>query len=44
MGPIPLAGYAPGAYVVRLDVTDGVTQQTLRQETTFEVRATGGTP
>ena len=22
VGPIPLAGYAPGAYVVRLDVTD----------------------
>ena len=44
VGPLPLAGYAPGAYVVRLDVTDGVTQQTLRQETTFELRATGGTP
>jgi GWxTD domain-containing protein len=44
VGPIPLSSYAPGAYVVRLDVTDGVTKQTLRQETTFEIRATGGTP
>jgi hypothetical protein len=44
VGPIPLAGYAPGTYVVRLDATDGVTQQTLRQETTFELRAPGGTP
>jgi GWxTD domain-containing protein len=43
VGPIPLTGYAPGAYVVRLDVTDGVSKQTLRQETTFEIRATGGT-
>jgi hypothetical protein len=44
VGPIPLSSYVPGAYVVRLDVTDGVTKQTLRQETTFEIRATGGTP
>ena len=41
VGPIPLASYAPGAYVVRLDATDGVTQQTLRQEAVFEIRATG---
>ena len=38
VGPIPLADYAPGAYVVRLDVTDTVTKQTLRQETAFEIR------
>jgi hypothetical protein len=38
VGPIPLAGYAPGAYLVRLDVTDGVAGQTLRRETTFEIR------
>ncbi len=38
VGPIPLADYAPGAYVVRLDVTDAVTKQTLRQETAFEIR------
>jgi GWxTD domain-containing protein len=38
VGPIPLADYGPGAYVVRLDVTDKVANQTLRQETPFEVR------
>jgi hypothetical protein len=38
VGPIPLADYAPGSYVVRLDVTDAVTKQTLRQEVPFEVR------
>jgi GWxTD domain-containing protein len=38
VGPIPLASYAPGAYVVRLDVTDTVTKQTLRQEVPFEIR------
>jgi hypothetical protein len=44
VGPIPLAGYAPGAYAVRLDVTDAVAQQTLRQEKAFEIRVAGGTP
>ena len=39
VGPIPLAGYAPGAYLVRLDVTDDVAKQTLRQEAAFEIRA-----
>jgi hypothetical protein len=39
VGPIPLATYAPGAYVVRLDVTDTVAQTTLRQEAAFEIRA-----
>lgn len=38
VGPIPLADYAPGAYVVRLDVTDAVASQTLRQEVPFEIR------
>jgi GWxTD domain-containing protein len=38
VGPIPLADYPPGSYVVRLDVTDGVTKQTLRQEAPFEIR------
>lgn len=38
VGPIPLATYAPGAYVVRLDVTDTVASQTLRQEVPFEIR------
>jgi hypothetical protein len=39
VGPIPLTSYAPGAYVVRLDVTDAVAKQTLRQEAAFEIRA-----
>jgi len=39
VGPIPLASYAPGAYVVRLDVTDEVTKQTLRQEAALEIQA-----
>jgi hypothetical protein len=38
VGPIPLADYAPGSYVVRLDATDTVTKQALRQETAFEIR------
>jgi len=38
VGPIPLSTYAPGAYVVRLDVTDALASQTLRQEVPFEIR------
>jgi GWxTD domain-containing protein len=38
VGPIPLADYTPGSYVVRLDLTDAVTKQTLRQEAAFEIR------
>ena len=38
VGPIPLADYVPGAYVVRLDVTDRVANQTLRQQVPFEIR------
>jgi hypothetical protein len=38
VGPVPLATYAPGEYVVRLDATDAVASQTLRQEATFEIR------
>jgi GWxTD domain-containing protein len=38
VGPIPLADYTPGAYVVRLDVMDAVAKQTLRQEAAFEIR------
>jgi GWxTD domain-containing protein len=44
VGPIPLSSYAPGSYVVRLDVSDDVAGQTLRQEAAFEIRAAGGTP
>jgi hypothetical protein len=38
VGPIPLADYSPGSYLVRLDVTDKVANQTLRQEVPFEIR------
>jgi hypothetical protein len=38
VGPVPLADYAPGVYLVRLDVTDAVAKQTLRQEASFEIR------
>jgi GWxTD domain-containing protein len=38
VGPIPLTGYEPGAYAVRLDVTDAVATATLRQEVPFEIR------
>jgi hypothetical protein len=38
VGPIPLSGYEPGAYTVRLDVSDAVASQTLRQEVSFEIR------
>jgi len=38
VGPIPLSTYAPGAYVVRLDVTDALAGQSLRQEVPFEIR------
>jgi hypothetical protein len=38
VGPIPLADYAPGSYLVRLDVTDAVAKQTLKQEAAFEIR------
>ncbi|HYN04042.1 MAG TPA: hypothetical protein VE359_16450, partial [Vicinamibacteria bacterium] len=38
VGPIPLSTYAPGAYVVRLDVTDTVANQTLRQEVSFVIQ------
>jgi hypothetical protein len=44
VGPIPLSAYAPGAYLVRLEATDEVANQTLRQEAPFEIRPAPGTP
>ena len=38
VGPIPLGGYTPGAYVVRLDVTDAVSKETLRREAPLEIK------
>jgi GWxTD domain-containing protein len=37
IGPVPLAGYEPGKYVVQLKVTDKKTQKELTQEAPFEV-------
>jgi GWxTD domain-containing protein len=44
VGPIPLSTYAPGAYVVRLEATDEVANQTLRQEAPLDIRPAPGTP
>jgi GWxTD domain-containing protein len=44
VGPIPLSAYVPGAYIVRLEATDAVANQTLRQEAPFEIRPAPGTP
>lgn len=38
VGPIPLASYGPGAYVVRLEATDVVAGTTVAQDAAFEVR------
>jgi hypothetical protein len=44
VGPIPLSRYAPGAYLVRLEVTDAGASRTASQEARFEVRAAQATP
>jgi GWxTD domain-containing protein len=44
VGPIPLSGYAPGSYVVHLEVTDAVANTTLRQEAPLQIRAAQGKP
>ncbi len=37
VGPVPLADFAPGDYVARLDVTDAISGETRRAETAFEI-------
>jgi GWxTD domain-containing protein len=37
VGPISLAGYAPGRYVVRIEVTDVVAQKTETRDAGFEI-------
>jgi GWxTD domain-containing protein len=37
VGPVPLAGFAPGHYLARLDVTDAVSGTTSKAETAFEI-------
>jgi GWxTD domain-containing protein len=38
LGPVPLSGFAPGRYAVRIDVTDAVAGTTRTQEAPFEIR------
>jgi GWxTD domain-containing protein len=38
IGPVPLAGYAVGRYVVRLEVKDGVAGTTATEERPFEIK------
>jgi len=38
VGPIPLADFAPGAYVARVTLTDAVANRHLTREAAFEVR------
>ncbi len=37
VGPVPLAGFAPGHYVARVDVTDAVGGVSSKAETAFEI-------
>jgi len=37
VGPVALARYPPGAYRIRLEVTDNVARKTYTQEATFEI-------
>ena len=38
VGPIPLAGFAPGQYVVKLEVTDSLAGKTLTRSASLEIR------
>jgi hypothetical protein len=38
VGPVPLATYKPGKYVVQVKVKDNVSKKDYAAETTFEVR------
>lgn len=38
VGPVPLAKYGPGKYVVRMKVRDNLAQKDYTKETTFEIR------
>src|SRR5262249_25709345 len=37
LGPVPLSSFAPGHYVVRLEVTDAVAQKTETRDAPFEI-------
>jgi len=38
IGPVPLATFAPGRYVARVEVTDTVAGTSQTQDTAFEIR------
>ena len=38
VGPVPLGGFAPGRYVIKVEATDAVAGKTLAQEAAFELR------
>jgi hypothetical protein len=38
VGPVPLANYKPGKYVVQMNVTDKVAKKDYKSEATFEVK------
>jgi hypothetical protein len=38
VGPVPLAKYEPGKYIVQLKVRDNVAKKDLTQEVPFEVK------
>jgi GWxTD domain-containing protein len=38
VGPLPLTGFAPGRYVVKLEATDTTAETTTNQEASFEVQ------
>jgi hypothetical protein len=38
IGPVPLASYEPGKYVVQLKVTDRIAKKDLSQETALEIQ------
>jgi GWxTD domain-containing protein len=38
VGPVALAGFAPGRYIVRLEATDAVTRKTETQDAPFEIK------
>jgi GWxTD domain-containing protein len=38
IGPVPLAGFAPGKYVVQVEATDKIARQTTTVQATFEIQ------
>jgi GWxTD domain-containing protein len=44
VGPVPLRDFAPGSYVIRLDVTDDAARSTQSREATLVIRPGGPAP